>query len=166
MSLLLWNLFFGTSRGKNALKKAYLQKILSFLDSELELLSLKIHYPEQFQNSKQQTIQSSLFVISKFPNLGIMGMTEILTALCLLGGIETREGKKPPTIALADVFEQAFGFSFNGIYDCQRELFKRKEYNLTKTLEALKNVLVKEYKKRKAEEAKKKKMKKDDFVSD
>ena len=51
-------------------------------------------------------------------------MTEALTVLCLLDGIETLEGKNPPIIAFADVFEQAFGFSFNGIYDCQRELFK------------------------------------------
>jgi hypothetical protein len=77
-----------------------------------------------------------------------MGMTELLTSIELLGGID-EAGKNPSKIAFANVFEQSFGFSFNDIYDCQRELFKRKPYNLTKTLDALKAALVKEYNKRK-----------------
>ena len=92
------------------------------------------------------TFESPLSVIPKFQHLGIMGMTEILSALMLLGGI----------IAFSEVFEQAFGFSFNGIYDRQSELFKRKSCNLTKTLDALKAVLIKEYKKRQAEALKNK----------
>ena len=80
-----------------------------------------------------------------------MGMTEILSALMLLGGITDNTGKKPSIIAFSEVFEQAYGFSFNGIYDRQSELFKRKSCNLTKTLDALKAVLMKEYKKRQAE---------------
>ncbi len=83
-----------------------------------------------------------------------MGMTEILVSLHLLGGLDDDIGKKPSKTALANVFEQAFGFSFNSLSDCQRELFKRKPYNLTKTLDALKAVLIKEYRKRKAEEEK------------
>lgn len=74
-----------------------------------------------------------------------MGMTEILSALMLFGGIIDNTGKNPTIIAFSEVFEQAFGFSFNGIYDRQSELFKRKPYNLTKTLDALKVVLIKEY---------------------
>lgn len=76
-----------------------------------------------------------------------MDMTEILSALMLLGGITDNTGKHPTIIAFSEVFEQAFGFSFNGIYDCQNELFKRKSCNLTKTLDALKAVFIKEYKK-------------------
>lgn len=78
-----------------------------------------------------------------------MGMTEILSSLMLLGGIVNKEGKQPSIIAYAEVFEHAFGFSFNNIYDCQSLLFKRKPYNLTKTLDAMKTALLKEYKKRK-----------------
>ncbi|MDR1562852.1 MAG: hypothetical protein LBS54_07210 [Dysgonamonadaceae bacterium] len=75
-------------------------------------------------------------------------MAEILTSLSLLGGIEDTAGQNPSTIAFADTFEYAFGFNFNDIYDCQSELFRRKPYNLTKTLDALKAVLIKEYKRR------------------
>lgn len=79
-----------------------------------------------------------------------MGMTEILTSLRLLEGIEDETGKNPPTIAFSDTFEQAFGFVFNDIYDCQRELFRRKPCNLTKTLDAMKTALMKEYNRRKS----------------
>ncbi|MBS7120323.1 MAG: hypothetical protein KH117_04900 [Dysgonomonas sp.] len=85
-----------------------------------------------------------------------MGMTEILTSLKLLEGIEDGIGNNPSTIAYSDTFEQAFGFVFNDIYDCQSELFKRKPYNLTRTLDAMKTALIKEYNRRKSEKEKNK----------
>ncbi|SBW02482.1 conserved hypothetical protein [uncultured Dysgonomonas sp.] len=84
-----------------------------------------------------------------------MGMTEILTSLSLLGGMTDNTGEDPTTIAFADTFEQAFGFSYNDIYDRQYELFRRKPCNLTKTLDAMKTALMKEYKKRKSQRDKK-----------
>jgi len=81
-------------------------------------------------------------------------MAEILTSLKLLEGIEDETGNNPSAIAFSDTFEQAFGFSFNDIYDCQRELFRRKPCNLTKTLDAMKIALTKEYNRRKSEKEK------------
>lgn len=138
-------------RGENALKEVYLRKALSLVDSELELLHLHITRPEAFAARELLVASASsprLSLLPKFPNLGIMGMTELLTALALLGGIEDTTGKPPAVIALAEAFERAFGFSFHNIYDRQCKLFKRKPYNLTKTLDALKAVLVKEGRKR------------------
>lgn len=82
-------------------------------------------------------------------------MAEILTSLRLLEGIEDEARNNPSTIAFANAFEQAFGFSFNDIYDCQSELFKRKFCNLTKTLDAMKTALMKEYRRRNSEKDKK-----------
>ena len=45
-----------------------------------------------------------------------MGMTEILSALMLLGGITDNTGKNPTIIAFSEVFEQAFGFSFDRLF--------------------------------------------------
>jgi hypothetical protein len=86
-----------------------------------------------------------------------MGMTEILTSLSMLNGIVDNTGKNPATIAFAEVFEKTFGFSFNDIYDRQSDLFKRKPCNLTKTLDAMKAALTKEYRKRKSIESEGKK---------
>lgn len=170
------------------IRKAYLQKALSFIDSELELLQSQTAHPEAFrkigslQSSPSQLFQpqpslsqysdfqpspsillspsspfgsphSSSFsspfsLIPKFPYLGIMGMTEILSALLLLGGIEDPNGNPPTTKAMAEAFEQLFDFHFNSIYDCQGELYRRKPCNLTKTLDAMKGALMKEYKRK------------------
>ena len=93
-----------------------------------------------------------------------MGMTEILSALMLLGGIADSTGKKSSIIAFSDVFEQAFGFSFNGIYDRQRELYKRKPYNITNRLMLWKLFFLKNI--RNGKQHRKTKMKKDDFAID
>ena len=84
-----------------------------------------------------------------------MGMAEILTSLSLLEGINDNTGQNPDTIAIAETFEQAFGFSYNDIYDRQYDLFRRKPCNLTKTLDAMKTALMKEYKRRKSQRDKK-----------
>lgn len=84
-----------------------------------------------------------------------MGMAEILTSLSLLEGINDNTGKNPDAIAFAETFEQAFGFGFNDIYDRQYDLFRRKPCNLTKTLDAMKTALMKEYKRRKSQRDKK-----------
>ena len=183
------------------IRKAYFQKALSFIDSELELLQLQTAHPEAFrkicslQSSPSQLFQpqpslsqhsdfqpspsfllspsspffsswcpplpsptscsplpssfsSPFSLIPKFPYLGIMGMTEILSALLLLGGIEDPNGNPPTTKAMAEAFEQLFDFHFNSIYDCQGELYRRKPCNLTKTLDAMKGALMKEYKRK------------------
>jgi hypothetical protein len=108
-------------------------------------------------DKKKHLFFSQLHLIPKHRNLGIMGMAEILTALELLGGIGSNTGGEPTTIAFAHTFEQAFDFSYNDIYDCQTALFDRQFGNLTKTLDAMKAALIKEYRRRKAaktEEAK------------
>ena len=105
---------------------------MAIINAELELLKLKIQHPEPFDLETLPTFESSLSVIPKFQYLGIMGMTEILSALMLLGGIVDNAGKKPSIIAISE------------------------PYNLTKTLDALKAALIKEYKKRQAEALKNK----------
>lgn len=119
------------------------------------MLKLQIRHPEQSQLANPQTFKSTLSIIPKSENLGIMGMTEILTSLSLLEGITDNNGENPATIAFADTFEQAFGFSYNDIYDRQYDLFRRKPCNLTRTLDAMKTALMKEYRKRKSQRDKK-----------
>lgn len=95
-------------RGKNALKQRFLQKTLAIINTELELLNFKVTHPESFRSITPLIFESPLSVIPKFQYLGIMGMTEILSALMLLGGIVDNAGKKPSIITFSEVFEQAF----------------------------------------------------------
>ena len=52
-------------------------------------------------------------------------------------------------IQLARGFEQLFNLKFGSIYDKIGEVFTRKPYNLTKTLDALRNAIAREDRKRK-----------------
>ena len=128
----------------------------SFVEQITTISQSQQSYPEQFPQVEQLAFKSMLSLIPKSPNLGIMGMAEILTSLKLLEGIEDEAGENPSTIAYSNTFEHAFDFRFNDIYDCQRELFKRKPYNLTRTLDAMKTALTKEYNRRKSEKGKNK----------
>lgn len=150
MSLVLrwhtYKLYIGTSRGKNALKFAYLQKALSFLDGELELLRLKIRYPEQFPSTHPQIFESNLSLKPK--GVGIIGIAEIVVSLWLLGEIIGTDGKPVPLVRIANAFEYIFDFTFGDIYDKHEAIFDRKPFNRTKALDTLKNAILKEEKKR------------------
>jgi len=44
------------------LKSIYLQKALAIVDSELDLLHLKIQYPDQFLQVEQSVFESDLYI--------------------------------------------------------------------------------------------------------
>ena len=137
-------------RGKNALKILYVHKALSTIDAELQLINLKINHPEQFKLSIPTAFKSDLYVIPKSKDLGIIGIAEIVLALFLQGQIVGEDGKPVPEVRLARGFEQLFNLKFGSIYDKVGEVFTRKPYNLTKTLDALRNAIIKEDRKRKS----------------
>ena len=136
-------------RGKNAPKNQYIRKALSLIDAELELLNLKITHPEQFNSPVSTEFKSDLYVLPKSKELGIIGIAEIVLALFLQGKIVGENGKPVPKIQLARGFEQLFNLKFGSIYDKIGEVFTRKPYNLTKTLDALRNAIAREDRKRK-----------------
>ncbi|MEQ3325647.1 hypothetical protein [Bacteroides caccae] len=136
-------------RGKNVPKNLYIHKALSLIDVELELLNLKITHPEQFSFPVSTEFKSDLYVLPKSKELGIIGIAEIVLALFLLGKIVGENGKPVSKIQLARGFEQLFNLKFGSIYDKIGEVFTRKPYNLTKTLDALRNAIAREDRKRK-----------------
>ena len=135
--------------GENTLKNLYIHKALSLIGAELELLNLKTTHPEQFNSPVSTEFKSDLYVLPKSKELGIIGIAEIVLALFLLGKIVGENGKPVPKIQLARGFEQLFNLKFGSIYDKIGEVFTRKPYNLTKTLDALRNAIAREDRKRK-----------------
>jgi hypothetical protein len=136
-----------------------IERTIALLDREIDIAKMEKEYPGQQpvlpDHSPAPGIKPSLHLIPKHRDLGVMDMAELLTALQLLAGIGSSTGKEPTTVALAGTFEQAFGFSYNDIYDRQGELFRRMPCNLTRTLDAMKAALTKEYRRRQAEKKKK-----------
>jgi hypothetical protein len=119
-----------------------LQKTLSHLDSELELLRLKIEYPEQFQKANQPTVQSDLYIFSKSKDLGIVALAEIVIALFLSKKVFQRNGEPAHLNQIANTFEKLFNCSFGSIYDQQEHIFSRKPFNRTKALDFLRNLII------------------------
>lgn len=107
--------FLETNRKKNVLQQIYFQKSLSFIDSELELLHLKIQHPEQFELN-EDTFKSNLYIIPKSKGLGIIGFVELIVALFLLGEIYTKGGKLASLSDIARVFEQMFNLNLGCIF--------------------------------------------------
>lgn len=130
------------------MQNQFLQKTLAIINSELELLNLKIQYPESFCNHTLLTFESELYVIPKSKSLGIIGIAEIVNGLYLQGEVVGKDGKPVSKACLARGFERLFNLKFGSIYDKVNEIFTRKPYNLTKTLDALQNAIIKENRKR------------------
>ena len=119
----------------------YIRKALSFLHSEMELLKLKIQYPERFSLTEELSFKSELYVIPKTKGLGIIGLAELVMSIFLSKEIKNRNGKPASLVQLARAFEYVFNCNFGSIYDKQAEVYNRKSCNLTKSLDFLKGSL-------------------------
>ena len=71
------------------IKFNYIRKALSFLHSEMELLKLKIQYPERFSLTEELSFKSELYVIPKTKGLGIIGLAELVMSIFLSKEIKT-----------------------------------------------------------------------------
>lgn len=78
-------------------------------------------------------------------------MAAMATSLSLSGEVVHRNGQPADLIELARGLEKIFNFCFGGIYKKKGTIFKRTRLDLTKELDVLRNTLIKEDKKRKAE---------------
>ena len=128
------------SRGKNALKKVYIQKAIAIINSEQTLLEKRFTHPERFISS--QTFQSNLYLMPKSKDLGIVAMAEIVESLYLSQKVFNNEGKPASKTQIGNLFEQMFNVSFGDISDKTSEIYKRKPFNRTKALDFLRNMII------------------------
>ena len=115
---------------------------MALINTELELLNLKIRHPEQFCQTSQQTFVSDLYILPKSQGLGIVALAEIVIALFLTKKVFQRNGKPANMKQIANVFEKMFNCSFGSIYDQQEKVFSRKPFNRTKTLDFLRSLII------------------------
>lgn len=115
------------------------------------MLNLETRYPERFRESSQQIFKTDLHIIPKSKGLGIIGFVELVVALFLLGEIYSKNGKPASLSDISNAFEQMFNFNFGSIFKKRIALFERKPCNLTRLLDSLKNLLIKESRKKQNE---------------
>lgn len=127
--------------GGDTIRSSYIKKASDFLKFELELLNLRIQYPDQFLQADALAFKPDLYIVPKAKGLGIIGVAEIVVSIFLSKEIKDRNGKPATLMQIAKAFEYIFNFSFGSIYDKQAEVYNRKACNLTKALDFKKNSL-------------------------
>lgn len=123
------------------IKLGYIQKTVEFLRFEMQLLELKIRFPASFLTTEERSFKSGLYVIPKAKGLGVIGLAELIISISLSHEIKDQNGRPASLKQLARSFEYIFNCDFGNIYDKQAEVYNRKSYNLTKSLDFLRSVL-------------------------
>ena len=134
-----------TGRGKNALKKQFLQKTLAIINSELELLNLKIQYPAPFQNRKNSCPPPPLYLTDETNLVEIM---ELVSGLFLFKRVVTRNGTKSPLTEIGRAFEYLFNIKLGDIHKKHENVICRKANKRTEFLDILRKVLSEESEKK------------------
>ncbi|WP_431422014.1 RteC domain-containing protein [Bacteroides hominis] len=134
-----------TGRGKNALKKRFLQKTLAIINSELELLNLKIHYPSTFQNRINNIPLSPLYLNDKTYLVEIM---ELVSGMFLSKRVVNQTGKESPLTEIGRAFEYLFNIKLGDVHKKYESVIKRKPSKVTEFLDTLRKAIIEENKKK------------------
>jgi len=126
------------------LKFAYLKKAILFLESEIELLKLPFWQANQPVSNSVIPQKSKVYFIPDPKRLGIDSMGEFATTFELSGQFIGENGNPVHFIHIAEALELAFNFTFGNAYKSKARVFSRKPFNLTKALDYLKNLLIRE----------------------
>lgn len=103
----------------------------------------------QLSTNRTDFPKSIVYFVPKSKGLGIDSMGELATTLELSDQFVNKEGKPAPFIHIAHTLETAFNFSFGNAYKSKNRIFSRKPYNLTKSLDYLKNLIIRKIRNRK-----------------
>ena len=132
-------------RGENVLKKQFLQKTLAIINSELELLNLKIQYPTPFQNRKNGNPQSPLYLTDETNLVEIM---ELVSGLFLSKRIINHAGKEAPLTEIGRAFEHLFNIKFGDIHKKHESVICRQANKRIEFLDTLRKAIAEESKKK------------------
>ncbi len=130
-------------RGENVLKKQFLQKTLAIINSELELLNLKIQYPTPFQNRKNGNPQSPLYLTDETNLVEIM---ELVSGLFLSKRIINHAGKEAPLTEIGRAFEHLFNIKFGDIHKKHESVICRQANKRIEFLDTLRKAIAEESK--------------------
>jgi hypothetical protein len=113
------------------------------------LLKLPFLQANQPVNNSVIPHKSKVYFIPDPKRLGIDSMGEFATTFELSNQFLGENGSPAPYIHIAEALELAFNFTFGGAYKSKARVFSRKPFNLTKALDHLKALLIRENRNRK-----------------
>ncbi|MDR2057093.1 MAG: hypothetical protein LBP83_02205 [Dysgonamonadaceae bacterium] len=113
------------------------------------MLKLPFLQANQPVNNSVIPHKSKVYFIPDPKRLGIDSMGEFATTFELSNQFLGENGSPAPYIHIAEALELAFNFTFGGAYKSKARVFSRKPFNLTKALDHLKALLIRENRNRK-----------------
>lgn len=114
----------------------YISSALSALEFERRAVLLQIEHPHIFAQQRA-AYQSPLFWSKKFP---LIGLTEILCGLTLLGPIVTADDSPATFTAIIRTFEIVFNVKLGNPQDIKRSVLRR-NLHLTRFTDAVRSAL-------------------------
>ena len=121
----------------------FLQKTLAIINAELNLLDLRIKHPEPFQQQKERTSISPLYLTTETYLVEIM---EIVSGLFLSKRIVTHTGAESPLTEIGRTFEHLFNIKLGDIHKKHESVISRKPSKVTGFLDTLRKAIIEESK--------------------
>lgn len=121
------------------------QKALAIINSELELLNLKIQYPTPFQNRKNNYPSSPLYLTDETNLVEIM---ELVSGLFLSERVVSHNGTKSPLTEIGRTFEWLFNIKFGDIHKKHESVICRQANKRIEFLDMLRKAIIEESQKK------------------
>lgn len=131
-----------SEQGENGLKNLYCQKVIWYIESEIDLLKLIFSTTLNNPSTSKSPKFKIYFIPKPKEGLGIDSMRELAMSFEFSHQFVNEKGQPVPFIHIAQTLETAFNFSFGDAYKSKERVFKRKPYNLTRALYYLKNLII------------------------
>ena len=127
---------------KDVLKIVYSDKVLSFVQKELELIHKQMEFPRYFIKI-ETSWQSPLYLTDETYLIEIM---EMVSGLFLSKRVVTHNGAESPLTEIGRAFEHLFNITLGDIHKKHESVIKRKPSKVTGFLDTLRKAIAEESK--------------------
>ncbi|UBD71676.1 RteC domain-containing protein [Bacteroides sp. BFG-257] len=131
-------------RGKNALL-LLVDEAIEVINTEIRILNMRIKYPIQFQNRKNNFPPSPLYLTDETNLVEIM---ELVSGMFLSKRVVTHNGTESPLTEIGRTFEYLFNIKLGDIHKKHENVICRKANKRTEFLDILRKAITEESKKK------------------
>ena len=135
---------YNLSRGKNALL-LLIDEAIEVINTEIRILNMRIKYPIQFQNRKNNFPPSPLYLTDETLLVEIM---ELVSGIFLSKRVVTHNGTESPLTEIGRAFEYLFNIKLGDIHKKHDNVICRKANKRTEFLDILRKAITEESKKK------------------
>lgn len=120
-----------------------IDEAIGLVNTEIRILNMRIKYPIQFQNRKNNFPPSPLYLTDETYLIEIM---ELVSGLFLSQRVVTHTGKESPLTEIGRAFEHLFNIKLGDIHKKHESVIKRKPSKVTEFLDTLRKAITEESK--------------------